>query len=249
MSSAGKQRAENTPPMKQIENALGRAVVDWLRQICVLHPFVHLVELHCDPRELWNGLGAIRLAWQMDDPQRDQVRVRTRSKQEEPMHEVVLFPRNTFDDQIGFDRKELRTVIARMRTCAKNLRRLRVAVLVQTLSSAYPPHKHPGPMHSRVLGEVLSNLGSFRAWQSNLPYRLNQIADAAELAAKAIRFRGRPLYDEALSSLVCYVHERTRRWHDKELSVLVGAVTGRDHRYNAEAHGRWRKTHRSQLSR
>lgn len=175
---------------------------------------------NCEPKRLLQLLTGVRLA-----------------------HEFHVL-QNTFDDQIGFGRKELRTVIARMRKCAKNVERLRIAALIQTLSSVYPATE-TGAVHRRPpkLRKVLSNLDSLHVWQSNLPYHLNQLADAAELVAKALSFRGRPLYDENLASLVCYVYESTERWHDDELSVLV-AVTGRDDRYSAEAHRRWRMTHR-----
>jgi hypothetical protein len=153
---------------------------------------------------------------------------------------------DSFGDQIGFDRKELKTVIARMRTCAKDLKRLRVSVLVRELSRAYPPKEDGATVRPLNLRKVLSNLGSFRSWLSTLPFRLDQLADATEFAAKEVSFRGQPLYDAALASLVRFVHKRAGRgrWHDAEVSVLVGAVTGRHPNYNTEAHRRWRMTHR-----
>ena len=70
MTRAGNQRAQDTSPEKRIANALDRKAVDWLRDTCVLQFFVRLVELQCDPRELWDCFAAIAAAWQREEPQR-----------------------------------------------------------------------------------------------------------------------------------------------------------------------------------
>lgn len=203
----------------------------WLEEQGALCAFQRLQRPgNCDATELGDALVSVAAAYDAE----------TNRSTMADFHSLT----NTFDDQIGFDRKELRTVVTRMRTCAKNLRRLRVQSLVQILQEAYPPKQRGGTERSRTLRRLLSNLRSLRAWQSNLPHRLNQLADAAEFAAKELSFRGRPLYDEALASLVYYVKERTGLWHDNEISVLVGAATGRHSNYSAESHRRWRMTHR-----
>jgi len=211
-----------------------RQFEEWLRERGALGAFEQLQRPgNCDPTELRDALASVAVAYAAET--------------ETSGSTIADFPNptNTFDDQIGFDRKELKTVVSRMRTCAKNLKRLRIQSLVQILQDAHPPNQHAGTERSRQLRELLSNLRSLRAWHSNLPHRLNQLADAAEFAAKAVSFRGRPLYDSALASLVSYVKQRSRLWHDNEISALVGAVTGRHPDYSAEAHRRWRMTHRN----
>lgn len=51
-----------------------------------------------------------------------------------------------------------------------------------------------------------------------------------------------------LASLVRHVKDRTNRWHDEEVAILVAAATG-DEWYTAEAHTAWRHRHAGLLGR
>jgi hypothetical protein len=198
------------------EVVIVRELRKWLKERNATSAFDEL-QPRCNPKDLALYLGSVGLAYGSNKKQG--------------------LPRNTFDDQVGFDRKELKTVIRRMRTCAKDLGRLRIQNVTQTLRRGYLRSDR----HDSEVRKILSNLDSMLSWQSVLPYQLQQLAAATELAAKKLQFRRRRDYDEALASLVRYVHERTGRWHDEEVSALVGAVTRRE--YNTEAHRRWRMTH------
>lgn len=246
MSSTGKQRAENTPPEEQIANALGREAVDWLKQKCVLQPLSQLVVLGCDPQELWDGLTAIALASWMDDPRREEIHVAAESKHAEPEHAVVLFPRKTFDGEMGFDRSELETVIKRLRQCADDVARLPIHSVTRLLRERFGLPPQDGrwfpPVEGRpTLGDCLAELSQLMSYQAMLPWRLRLLALAGETAAESISFPDRSIYDSAAASLVAYVRRITGRACDVEISALIEAVRGTA--YDAEAHSRWRKRH------
>src|SRR6516225_9058072 len=102
-----------TETEERIENALDPETVGWLRKDPgVWLSFAKLVEKRCNPRELWDYLAPIAIAWGIEDPQRKDIRPR------------FPLPPNTFEDLIGFNRDELPTVIKRLMQCAADLGRL-----------------------------------------------------------------------------------------------------------------------------
>jgi hypothetical protein len=245
MTSTKKQRAKNTPPEKRIADALGRKAVGWLREECVSRPFVRLVEVGCDPRELWNCLAAITIAWDIEGPQRMDVRARWKGE-----HNVVLFPLppNTFKGEIGFSRKELKTVIRRLRQCADDLERLRVRTVARLLRDSSTPRRGPKVAFIPVdearqprLADCLSELPQLD--QGQLARRLRLIALATETVCQELSFQGgpMPIYENTLNSLVDYVYRTTGKYFDPEISVLVAAARGTE--YSVKAHTNWRERH------
>jgi hypothetical protein len=63
----------------------------------------------------------------------------------------------------------------------------------------------------------------------------------------ALRSRGRPIYDEAVASLVRHVKETTGKPHDKDVATLIGFAID-NCELDATVLKTWRKEHADLLS-
>ncbi len=229
-----RQRIKANISERQLKELLGTEPVEWLREQSVLSSFTRLVERGCDPQRLWNELENIMFAWIVENPQSEENR------------------RRTFKGVMGFDRSKLGTVVKRIRQCARDVEQLPVPLLVQVFNEMLPHsaavESQPAGSRGRNLGlrDLLSELRNLRRYYAEVPRHLRLLALAASEGARGLRFRGHPLYDQAVASLVRYVQEATEKPHNEEVSALIAAVTGRG-RYDAVAHCDWRKRNRYAL--
>ena len=90
----------------------------------------------------------------------------------------------------------------------------------------------------------IGSLAEFR----NIPRQLRLIVEQAQTIYDKTSHRRKPLYDEAVAELCVYVKQIAGEWHDKEVSGLVGALTGRV-AYSEDDQRGWRHERRALLDR
>jgi hypothetical protein len=131
---------------------------------------------------------------------------------------------SSFESLAGFTRKKLKTVIGQMRKSADNIRHLRVDFLARLVPRAY------------------QSLAHYTELQTRLPSELKELAEVSETAARHLRLRGRPEYDDDIAALVCHVEERTGQPRDPEVSTLIAFAT-KNEEFTAEDLRTWRMEH------
>jgi hypothetical protein len=257
------QRTKAGVSQKQLEEFLGTEPLRWLQENIVLEPFIRLIEEGCDPQKLWNGLEGVRFAWIIENPHLKWIvknprfkKPRPRTSRSEnpvaPEQENVPIQGFTFEGVMGFDRSRLKTVVNRMRRCACDLERLPISLLRQVLAQMLPYTDAVKGQATSSQGrnptcpDLLAELRNLCKYQAEAPRRLRVLALAVEKATKGLRFQGRPLADQAIASVVCYVRQATGRLHNDEVSALIAAMTDRDS-YDVVAHRDWRKRNRNLL--
>jgi hypothetical protein len=129
-----------------------------------------------------------------------------------------------FESLAGFTRKKLKTVIGQMRNSADNIRHLRVDFLARLVPQAY------------------QSLARYTELQTRLPSELKELADVTEKAARHLRLRGRPEYDDDIATLVRHVEERTGEPRDSKVSALIAFAT-KNEEFTAEDLRTWRMEH------
>ena len=139
---------------------LGNQSVKWLKEKLIFADFSRLVEQNCDPRKLFDAIGAIGLAWSVESPQQ---KATSRFKQsprpsasqgtpsdsqpeiEPSTSGPINLPPNSFKGEIGFDRSELKTVIKRLRQSADDVEHLHLIRIRDILREKYGfPAEVPG---------------------------------------------------------------------------------------------------------
>ncbi len=257
------QRTETRVSDKQLKEFLGTEPLRWLRENNVLDPFIRLIEVNCDPQQLWNGLKGIRCTWIIENPQlkwivenprlkKTRLRTSRSEKPAAPEQESVPIHGFTFEGVMGFDRSQLKTVVNRMRQCACDLERLPISLLCQVFAQMLPYTDAVKGQTTNSQGrnpgfpDLLSELRNLRKYQAEVPRRLHLLALAVEKATKGLRFQGHPLSNRAVASLVCHVRQATGWFRDEKVSALIAAMTD-DDSYDAVAHRDWRKRNRNLL--
>jgi hypothetical protein len=170
-----------------------------------LRAFDELGSAGCDPEFLFYTVGAIRLAYQFHAGP------------------------DSFENLAGSSRKKLKTVIGRLRDCAKDIAHLRVDFLARLVPNAH------------------QQLARYMELQSRLPSELDELAGVTEEAARRLRLRGRPDYDTVIAGLVRHVEERTAgKLCDPQVSALI-AFARNNPAFTAEDLRTWRMEHRDLL--
>jgi hypothetical protein len=82
----------------------------------------------------------------------------------------------------------------------------------------------------------------------NIPRQLRLIVSEAQTIYEKTSHRKKLLFDEAVGELCVYTKQTTGNWHDKEVSGLIGALTGRA-RYSGDDQRSWRHEHQALLDR
>lgn len=173
-----------------------------------------LVKAGCCRERLLHDLQAIKIAYEVYD--------RNRLGSE-------LFPRFTFDDYFGFDRKSFKTVLKRMRQCADDVETLCRKLGSGRVLEIFKPDLSPAERdaHAEHLSRRIVAPGF--VVPPNIPDSLRILHDAVEKESKQATFRERPIYDEALEAVLRYVRETTGDWYyERVAAALRAGVTLKD---------------------
>jgi hypothetical protein len=122
--------------------------------------------------------------------------------------------------------RELKTILARIRQCADD---------VQCLQ------RTPAGLAALDRAEAECQVIAARDYWA-LPQKLRTFADCFERAAPQQASRTRPQRNLVIAELVAYVHHKTVRLHDAEVSALISDVLDRPN-YSVQTHKDWRREH------